>query len=249
MDDTDPLDPAEAISEMIRMLASGGPQQAQVLLSACRACRNRLLYLLDTAHYRGTFNRAVLARLRALPVNHQSHGDLSGPDWRKPEIRWIAQPGSSGSLKEQIEESWDALRGEIIAYLENHGSASERQIAEAAGIRWTVVSAQCRDLADRDLLRFDAASGEYSLATRPGSSGRPEVPGAQGPAGLAGATDAEVLYAAERLMYRYQGTMSGQVTQAVTTRIRQAAALAAERGEPSPAELSRRYREKYGGIS
>lgn len=87
--DTDSLDPAEAISEMVRMLTSGGPQQAQVLLSACRACRNRLLYLLDDAQYRGTFDRAVLARLRALAVNHQSHGDLSGPDWRKPEIRGI----------------------------------------------------------------------------------------------------------------------------------------------------------------
>lgn len=55
------------------------------------------------------------------------------------------------------------------------------------------------------------------------------------PGGLAGATDAEVLFAAERLLYRYNRTISGTVTEAISKRLIELAERARDVGYPSPA--------------
>lgn len=81
-----------------------------------------------------------------------------------------------GSAEARLNEAGDALRGKIFACLEKQGPAREREIAGATGYPETVVRVQCRDLAGRGELWFDVASGEYSLAPVPGSSGRPGDP-------------------------------------------------------------------------
>lgn len=82
--------PAEVLNILISAMAAASTQ-VHVNLMSCQMCRNRLLYLLDTAPYAGdeiTAAQAITARLRALPDNHKLHEPGSG-DASPPHIRWI----------------------------------------------------------------------------------------------------------------------------------------------------------------
>lgn len=67
-----------------------GPVERGLLMS-CPACRNRLLYMLDTAPYAGSAYHQFGSRIRALPMNHEMHaGKPDHADNRFPVIRGLA---------------------------------------------------------------------------------------------------------------------------------------------------------------
>lgn len=82
-----------ALGELILAVAVA-PAEARTLLATCQFCRNRLLYLLDTAPYAGSAYHQFGRRLIALPQDHalfhsnpqaRDHGDA-----RTPQIRGIS---------------------------------------------------------------------------------------------------------------------------------------------------------------
>lgn len=82
--------PAEVLDILLSAVAAA-PTRVHANLMSCKFCRNRLLYVLDTAPYAGnslTASQAITARLRALPDNHELHQPGSG-DSKPPQIRWI----------------------------------------------------------------------------------------------------------------------------------------------------------------
>ena len=82
----------EAVSEVIRLIASDAYPGSHSFLYRCPLCRNHLMYLLDRPGDMDGFSRVVLARLRSLPVTHEmGHGNPGSPDMthsdaRRPEI-------------------------------------------------------------------------------------------------------------------------------------------------------------------
>jgi hypothetical protein len=84
---------AGALDEMVRLIAVYATAvddiSPVVLLSCCQLCRNHLLYLLDTIPLSDSESSVILARLRALPEVHGSHGRAGHPDTRTPQIRWV----------------------------------------------------------------------------------------------------------------------------------------------------------------
>lgn len=85
--------PAEVLDILVSAVAgqSLADYRTGNCLRRCQMCRNRLLYLLDTAPYAGdslTASQAILARLRAMPDNHELHQPGSA-DAAPPRIRWI----------------------------------------------------------------------------------------------------------------------------------------------------------------
>jgi len=80
------------LPEVIALLLSSavaGTIEMRELIVSCGACRNSLLYLLDTEPYvpAPQAGRIIWARLRALPERHRQHSDRAHPDWNPPQIR------------------------------------------------------------------------------------------------------------------------------------------------------------------
>lgn len=82
-----------ALGELVRAVAEA-PLNAREFLATCPFCRNRVLYLLDTAPHTGDPLRMFRVRIRELPSNHglfhanqsaRDHGDS-----RTPQIRGFA---------------------------------------------------------------------------------------------------------------------------------------------------------------
>jgi hypothetical protein len=67
-----------------RSLADRGMRNC---LAGCPACRNSVLYLLDAAGDGRPGPVLIGARLRALPLRHEGHGDPAHPDWVTPRIQ------------------------------------------------------------------------------------------------------------------------------------------------------------------
>jgi hypothetical protein len=66
--------------------AADATVEATVLLASCRACRNSVLYLLDTPGP-ATTPRFVRHRIQGLPTAHKGHADPDHSDYRIPRIR------------------------------------------------------------------------------------------------------------------------------------------------------------------
>jgi hypothetical protein len=66
--------------------AADASVEASVLLANCRACRNSVLYLLDTPG-QATTPRFIRVRIEGLLTGHESHSDPGHPDYRIPRIR------------------------------------------------------------------------------------------------------------------------------------------------------------------
>lgn len=70
---------ARALNRLIAAVATASPDRRQ-LLADCQRCRNRMLYLVP----RGTGGE--FARLRALPLDHERHGEATHPDDNPPDF-------------------------------------------------------------------------------------------------------------------------------------------------------------------
>jgi hypothetical protein len=66
--------------------AADASVEASVLLAGCRACRNSVLYLLDTPG-QATTPRFVRHRIEGLLTAHRGHADPDHSDYRIPRIR------------------------------------------------------------------------------------------------------------------------------------------------------------------
>lgn len=88
----EPASLAERLDALVQELAQAIPTDRR-LLSACRRCRNTLLYLLSPAVDAGMFRRHVRARLAGMAEAHRAHG-AEGPDDRVPHI--APGPGTGG---------------------------------------------------------------------------------------------------------------------------------------------------------
>lgn len=85
--------PAAVLSLVIEKIAQASPIEL-ACLQHCQSCRNRLLYVLDTAPYDGDAAATIAARLAALSLDHPGHVDHQGlardnSDRNPPRIRWI----------------------------------------------------------------------------------------------------------------------------------------------------------------
>jgi hypothetical protein len=86
----------QALDEMTRLIAVFATACDDIspvsCLACCQLCRNHLLYLLDTIPLSDmAASTVIVARLRALPLVHESHACRSGghPDANPPQIRWV----------------------------------------------------------------------------------------------------------------------------------------------------------------
>jgi hypothetical protein len=83
--------PAEVLDILVAAVAgqSLADYRTGNCLRTCQSCRNRLLYMADTAPYSGNTAEKFRARLMTLPETHETHG-ANGPDQDPPRIRWIS---------------------------------------------------------------------------------------------------------------------------------------------------------------
>lgn len=90
----DTYSPVQLLDLLVLEVAAA-PSGARMLLTSCESCRNRLLYLLDTAPAQDMtiVLSMIRARLRDLPPSHdlfhQNPGAADYGDSRTPQIRWI----------------------------------------------------------------------------------------------------------------------------------------------------------------